>query len=100
MAVERHRVGQASDVGDIVGDEDHRDLRSFMDRAQLFTQVIAYERVDRREGFVEKNEIRTGCEGARERHALLLSAGELAWMPFRKAGGPTISTTLQRAFDP
>src|SRR5687768_11716082 len=57
-----------------------------MDRAKLFAQVIADERVDRGKGFIEQDEIGTWRESARERYPLLLPARELMWTSLRVAG--------------
>src|SRR5688572_2634555 len=86
MAVEHDRIGQPPDIGDVVRNEDHRDLRTRMDRAKLLAQVIADERIDRGKGFVEQDEIRTWRERPRERYPLLLPARELVWTSLRIAG--------------
>src|SRR5918998_2501888 len=45
---------------------------------QVLVQAPAGERVEGREGLVEKKDFRVGDEGARDRHPLLLSAREIA----------------------
>ncbi len=67
----------------VVRDEDERDPELGLQGLQLDLQVLAQARVERAERLVEEQHLRRQDEGPRERHPLLLPAGELARLPLR-----------------
>ena len=61
----------------IMGDIHHCDIQLFLDLLQLGTQCQLDLRIQRRHGFVKKDHIRIQHQRSRDRHTLLLPAGEL-----------------------
>jgi len=61
-----------------VGDEDEGDAERFLQRLQFFLHVFAQLQVERAERLVEQQHFRPVDQGARQRHALALAAGQLA----------------------
>jgi hypothetical protein len=61
-----------------VSDEHDRLAQLALDVQQLILQVCAGDRVDRAERLVHQHDRRVGRQGARQAHALLLAARELA----------------------
>ncbi|MCY1232780.1 hypothetical protein D9M72_452940 [compost metagenome] len=62
----------------VVGDEDEGDAELVLQRLQFDLHRLTQVLVERRQRFVEQQEFRPGDDGAGQRHALLLAAGELA----------------------
>ena len=67
-------------------DVDERDPDVVLDPLQLHLHVLAELEVERAEGLVEQQHARVIDEGAPERDALLLAAGELLRLAFREPG--------------
>ncbi len=65
----------------VVRDVDECDAHLALDRAQLVLHLLAELQVERPERLVEQEHLRAVHEGARERHALPLPAGELRRPP-------------------
>jgi hypothetical protein len=74
----RDAVGQAERLGLVVGDEDRGDTHRALDGAQLVRASLAQLLVQRGQRLVEQQHARPIDEGARQRHALLHAARELA----------------------
>jgi hypothetical protein len=72
-----HIVGESRDVGFVVGDKKNRQGETRLQLAQLVAQPDAQRRVERGEGLVEQQRARLGGQGAGQRGALPLAAGEL-----------------------
>ena len=70
-------VGHRQRLFLVVGDVDGGDAELALDRADLVAERDADLGVERRERLVEQQHLRPRGEGAGERHALLLAAGEL-----------------------
>ena len=70
-------VGQRHRLFLAVGDMDEGDAEPRLQRLQLLAHLDAQERVERRQRLVEQQDLRIGDQRARQRHALLLAAGEL-----------------------
>ena len=64
----------------VVGDEDGGDVDLLVQPAQPLAQLRADLGVEGAEGLVEQQHLRLDRERARQRHALLLAAGELGWV--------------------
>jgi len=60
-------------------------------------QARARERIERRERFVEEQHLRVRHEGARDRDALLLAAGEIARPAARVFGEPDLLERMRHA---
>ena len=52
-------------------------MQILLNGTDLFTQVSANASIQRRQGFIKQQDARLGYQSARQRHALLLSAGQL-----------------------
>ena len=74
---ERHRLFLA------VGDLDEADAEFALQPLQLAAHLHPQERIERGERLVEQQDLRLGDQGAGERDALLLAAGELRRQPRR-----------------
>ena len=81
MFVKHHHIGDLIRLGQIVRDE-HRNLAPLAQcLAELGRQLAPQRRIQRRERLVEQQHIGIGRERARERDALLLTAGKLRGVP-------------------
>jgi hypothetical protein len=69
-----------------VGDEHESDPELRLQRLELDLEVLAELRVKRAERFVEQQHARLEHERARQRHPLLLAAGELIGLAVRELG--------------
>ena len=76
-------VGQRQRLVLAVGDLDEGDAELFLQALQLAAHPHPQERIERRERLVEEQDLRLGDQCARQRHALLLAAGELRREPGR-----------------
>ena len=77
VAHDQDAVGERDRLVDVVGDEQHRGM---VLPAQLADQVVhpdPGDRVQRGERLVEQDQLRFGHQGARQRHALRLTARKL-----------------------
>jgi hypothetical protein len=82
-------VGHGEGLVLIVGHQHRGGAARLDDLAHLQRQALAQGHVEVREGLVEQQQLRPGRQRARQRHPLLLSAGELvreAAQDFGKAG--------------
>src|SRR3954447_12727452 len=100
----RQPIGKAQRLALIVGDEDGGDPQLALDFPQLHLHRRAQVLVERRKRLVEQQYGRIDHERAGQRHALLLSAGELARLATRQAselaqtqhlGDPTVDLRLR-----
>ena len=80
-----HEVGQRHRLFLAMGDVDEGDAELGLQALQLRAHLDAQERVERRERLVEQQDLRLGDQGARQRDALLLPAGELRRQAVRAA---------------
>jgi hypothetical protein len=62
---------------EVVTDENDRLLQVFLQQQELVLQLVADQRIERRERLVHEQDVGVGGEGAREAHALLHAAGQL-----------------------
>ena len=69
-----------------MGDEDRREAEPLLQVAQFAPHLHAQLGVEVRQRLVEKQDLRLDRDGARERDALLLAAGELRRAAVRKIG--------------
>ena len=67
-------------------DENRSDPKAALQRPDFVTQCDAYLRIKRGKRLVEKKRLRFRREGARERHPLLLAAGELVGVAIGNVG--------------
>ena len=74
----RDAVGQDQRLFLVVGDEDRGEAEPALQAAHLELHGLAQLAVERAERLVEQQQARVEDDGAGERHALLLAAGELA----------------------
>ena len=79
-----------------MGDEDEGDADVRLERLQLDLQVLAQARVERAERLVEQQHARREDEGAGERDALLLAAGELRRLAALEARCSCTSSSTSR----
>ena len=77
VAHQRDPVGERERLLAVVRDEQHRDAERPDDVGHLRAKRLAQERVDVRPRLVQEHELGRRSEGASERDALLLAAGEL-----------------------
>jgi hypothetical protein len=82
-----HGVGQRHRFFLRVRDVHEGQAQFLLPAAQLGAHLDAQEGVERRQRLVEQQHARLGDERARQRHALLLAAGQLARLAFAP-GGP------------
>ena len=62
----------------IVRDVDEGDAQGLLQRLELDLEGLAELGIEGAQGFIEKEDARAEHDGARERHALLLPAGQLS----------------------
>src|SRR5262245_2410704 len=79
---DRDAITQLQRLFLIVSDEDRRHLYLAQQRADFPAQVNSGLGVERPERLIKKQYLRFVSQGARDRHALLLSAGKLPWIFF------------------
>jgi hypothetical protein len=91
-------IAQSAALLDIVGHKYDRLVELTLDISQLPLQARAGDRIDRAERFVHQHDRRVGRQGARQAHALLLAAGELAWVA--RAVGARQAHQLEQRVDP
>ena len=70
-------VGHGQRLFLVVGDEHERDAGFFLELLELHPHGLAQLEIERRQRFVEQEDLRARRHGAAERHALLLSPGKL-----------------------
>ena len=75
---DHHAVGQRHGFGLIVRDEDDREVELLLQLLDLKAHGFAQLRVEVGKRLVQQHDLRVGDDGARQRDALLLSAGEVA----------------------
>jgi len=73
---QRHAVAHAHRLLGVVGNDDRGGTRLMQDGERLLAHFFAKSRVETRERLVHQKHARAGRDGAGERHALLLAAGE------------------------
>src|SRR6185369_16208128 len=73
---QRHAVAHAHRLLGVVGNDDRGGTRLMQDGERLLAHFFAKPRVETRERLVHQKHARAGRDGAGERHALLLAAGE------------------------
>src|SRR5262249_566289 len=73
-----HAVGEIDRLVDVMGDEQHRLARRIPNLLQLLLQQLAVLRVERTERLIHQQNARIEREQARESHALLHAARQLA----------------------
>ena len=81
-------IGQDEGLRLIVGHEDHRRTQTLLKALQLHAHLVAQERVEVRERLVEEQHAGLEDERPGQRHALLLTAGELARVPSSERAEP------------
>ena len=86
VAEDRHAVGDGHRLLLVVGDVDRRHVEARMQALQLDARLEAKLRVEVGQRLVEQEEPRLAHDGAGERAALLLAAGELAGAAVRADG--------------
>ena len=79
----RHPIGERQRLDLIVGDEQSGDADLPDQRGKLPPHAVAQPRVEIRQGLVEQKQARPPHDRARQRHPLLLSAGEPGRRPAR-----------------
>ena len=86
LAVSEHRdaVRHGHRLGLVVRHVDHGDAELAMDALDLELHLLAQVLVERAERLVEQENVGIEDEAARERHALLLAARQLARVALRK----------------
>jgi hypothetical protein len=73
---------------DVVRDQDRRDADLALDHADLGPHFLAQAGIEVAERLIEQQQRRMNDEGARQRHALLLSARDLRWVAGLEAAEP------------
>src|SRR5690606_12002248 len=73
----RHPVGHGQRLALVVGHVDHGHAQALVDVLDLHLHVLAQLLVQRTERLVHQHQLRLEHQGASQRHALLLAAGEL-----------------------
>src|SRR6185503_1616449 len=73
---QRHAVAHAHRLLGVVGNDDRGGTRLMQDGERLLAHFFPKSRVETRERLVHQKHARAGRDGAGERHALLLAAGE------------------------
>src|SRR3954466_9875265 len=72
-------IGERAGPPDIVGHEDDGVPALAPERQKMLVETCPREGIERRERLVQEKHLRPGDEGARDRNALLLAPGEVAW---------------------
>ena len=72
-------IGEETRFPNVMRDEDRRHTEGAAERPEGILEVRARDRIQRAERLVEKKYTGTRRQRARDRDALSLSAGELAW---------------------
>ena len=78
VAEHRHAVRHRHRLGLVVGDVDHGDPDLAMNALELDLHLLAQVLVERAQRLVEQEHVGVEHEAARQRHPLLLAAGQLA----------------------
>ena len=77
LVQQHHLVGHAHGFGLVMGHIDHREAQALLQFAQLAAHFLAQLGVEIGKGFVHQADLGLGDQRAPQRHALLLSAGQL-----------------------
>ena len=80
IAHDRDAVAHLDRLVDVVGHEDHGLPELAVQAQEVVLETVARDRVDRAEGLVHQHDRRIDGHRARYADALLLAAGELAWV--------------------
>ena len=101
VALVEHRdaVGHRQGLVLVVRDEDERDADLALDLLELDLHLLAQLEVERAEGLVEQQHLGAVDEGAGERDALALAAGELRRGTIAVGAEPHRLERLLRALD-
>jgi hypothetical protein len=73
---QRDAIAHAHGLLGVMGDDDRGGARLMQDGERLFAHLLAEARVEPRERLIHEQHARARRDRARERHALLLAAGE------------------------
>ena len=73
---DQHAVGERHGLGNVVGDQDRGEALIVPDPLEQLLHLDAGQRVERAERLVEREDARLADQRARQRHALLLAAGQ------------------------
>ena len=95
-----HLVGNGAGLLLVVRDEHGRHLRRALDAQDLFAHLDAQFRVKVGQRLVEQQQLRLLGQRPRNRHALLLAAGQLARLAPQQVRDPHELRKLRRALDP
>ncbi|KAG0921649.1 hypothetical protein G6F32_015005 [Rhizopus arrhizus] len=79
-------VGQCQRFLLVVRDHDRGDLQPALHLMDFGAHICAYACIQRRQRFVQQDQRRVHGQRARQRHALLLAAGDLSRIFFRSTG--------------
>ena len=88
VAQQDHVVGHAHRLDLVVRDVDHRHPQAALQRADLHAHVVAQLRVEVGERLVHQADRVLRHDGARQRHALALTARKLLGLVLEAAGKP------------
>jgi len=83
-----HPVGEKNRFVDIVGDQQRGDLCALADRQQFVLHLLASQRIEGAERFVQQQDARAGHQPPGNRHALGHATGELVRVGTGKVGEP------------
>jgi hypothetical protein len=92
-----HQVGERHGLVLAMGHMHEADAEIALQALQFTAHMFAQERIKRRKRLVEQKNLRPRDEGARQRHALLLTAGQLRRQPIGKVAHPDELQELARA---
>ena len=84
VAQQHDLVGHAHGLGLVMRHVQHGDAKPALQRQDLAPHVGAKLRIEVRQRFIHQADRRLGDDGAAERHALLLAAGQLAWLALQQ----------------
>ncbi len=87
---QRDALAQFGGLGAVVRDDDRRELSLALESDEELPQLRAAVGIHRRQRLVQQEQCGVGAEGAGERHALLLSAGEPADAAVGEADEPDV----------
>src|SRR5690606_31114543 len=80
-----HAVGHGQRLALVVGHVHHRHAQALVQVLDLHLHVLAQLLVQRTEGFVHQHQLRFEHQRSGQRHTLLLTTGELAWIAIAEA---------------
>ncbi len=100
VADDEHPVGERDRLGDVVGDEYRRETMLAPDALEQPVHLHTRQRIESAERLVEQQNARPAHQGAGERDALSLAAGQDRGPVVRPIGKPDIGERCRRSLAP